>query len=121
MNTITALILAGTLLLSSSVKSEASPCAGLTQPLHVIAGFEALTVSTTAVNLTVPSRSEMAIIAIEVADIRYRDDNTAPTATVGVLIRDGGTILVCGDSLTRIQLIRDASVDATAHVSYYGG
>ena len=54
-------------------------------------GFEALTVAGTAVGITAATRvnANGAHVQVETADVRMRSDGTAPTATVGTLLRAG--------------------------------
>jgi len=99
---------------------EAYQCPGINKVVRPIPGFQQLTVSTVAVGLTVPRASRMAVIVVELADIRFRDDLTSPTATVGTLVQNGESILICGSSMPRVEFIRDAAVNALLNVSYYG-
>ena len=85
-----------------------------------VAGFQTLTVSSTAVALTVPATARLAVLTILADNIRYRDDGTNPTATVGMLVVAGSDIVVCGGpSLGAFRMIRQTT-DATVSVSYYG-
>lgn len=95
--------------------------AGITIPKAAIpAGYQKLTVSNSAVGLTVPINSDIAIIVCDDANVRYRDDGTDPTATDGMPVESGQTLAVEGDnSLADIRFIRQASTDATLHISYY--
>lgn len=43
----------------------------------------------TAVGLTVPAGTAYALIAVEGKDVRYRDDGTDPTASVGFPLEAG--------------------------------
>ncbi len=86
------------------------------------ASFTQVTVSTTAVGLgTIPTNAPCAIVVIEKQPIRYRDDGTAPTATVGTLVSAGGVIAVGLGQLSNFKMIRDtaATGDATADVNWY--
>ncbi len=94
-------------------------CPGLSQPLHPIAGFEQLTVSTSVLTLTVPQDAVMAIINVRDNDIYWRDDGTDPTASVGMHQKADTYFAVCGSAMGQIGLIRDTG-DAEVNVSYYG-
>ena len=84
-------------------------------------GYQQLTVSTTAVGLTLPTGAQRAVIHIEAQPIRYRDDGTDPTSTVGVLVKaDVSFELNSLLSLRQFKAIRSGSVDATVNVVYYG-
>jgi hypothetical protein len=86
-------------------------------------GFQPLTVSTTAVGLTVPAavaEANFAFVRCETTNVRWRDDGTAPTAAVG-----GGTLMEVGEALEydgnlrAIKFIRDGAADATLDITYY--
>lgn len=103
-----------------------SACPGIGVPLRP-AGFEQLTITTTASGLTAATASGkwMAVAVLEQQPIRYRDDGTNPTATVGSIITATSTapqaFVICGASLTAIRFIRDttATANATLDVNYY--
>jgi hypothetical protein len=73
-----------------------------------------------SVGLTVPNNARIAIIQAEVAPVRWRADGVDPTATVGMLIADGGEILYATseEGLEQLRFIR-ASAGALLNVSYY--
>lgn len=99
--------------------AEAQLCPGLNSPLRAV-GFESVTVGETAVGLTIPASAEMAMGVLETSPVRYRDDGTNPTATVGVLVATGSTVVICSRSLTPIKFIRSDASDGTLQVMYYG-
>ena|SRR5437879_5605020 len=84
-------------------------------------GYQQLTVSTTAVSLTVPAGTQMAVVLNETQPVRYRDDGVAPTASVGVLVGAGQALSVCSAAVTAIQFIRQGATDSLMSISYYGG
>lgn len=104
------------------------PCPGL-QFVGAPNGFETRTVSTTVIRPTVagslasPSyaTAALAVMVTETAAIRYRDDGTAPTATVGMFVASASVRVICAGSLERLRLIRDtgAGADATVSFQYY--
>ena len=59
----------------------------------------------------------IAIIVPETQACRYRDDGTAPTATVGMLLVAGQPFVYSGD-LSAFEMIQ-ATATATATVAYY--
>jgi hypothetical protein len=87
-------------------------------------GYQQITVNT-AKTLTVPTnapdglnaRPVFALIVAEVAGVRWRDDGTAPTASVGMPLAVGVPLQYDGD-LTKIQFIQQ-SAGAIINVSYY--
>ncbi len=94
-------------------------CPGISHPLHPIAGFEQITVSTAVKTLTVPKDAVMAIVNVHDNDIYSRDDGTDVSGTVGRHHKADTDFVVCGSAMNRMTLIRD-SADAEVNVSYYG-
>lgn len=101
----------------------ACPGIGTVTPM----GYEAITVSSTAVGFTatvIVTSSRSAVVAecfIVTDAIRYRDDGTAPTAAIGMPVAVSTPFQVCGQLAVRnLRMIRQTT-DATAHCSYYGG
>jgi len=88
-------------------------------------GYQQITSLSSATNLTVPStdvqglscRPAIAIITPESQAVRWRDDGTAPSATVGMPLAAGTTLQYDGD-LTKIQFFEQAG-GAKLNVSYY--
>lgn len=81
------------------------------------AGYQQITDLSAAVALTVPAGATMAVIEAEAADVRYRDDGTNPTATIGMPLAQGG-YLPYSANLAAIKFIQQAS-GAVLNVSYY--
>jgi hypothetical protein len=87
-------------------------------------GFQQLTVSTTAVALpSVPSTpgqaADLAVISLNATNgLRWRDDGTNPTSSVGMLAAGGSTFEYRG-SLSALRLIREGAADAVANIAYY--
>lgn len=65
----------------------------------------------------VPQKSVIAQICIEAQGIRYRDDGTAPTASVGMPVA-AGTCFAYSGSLTALQFIQQTS-GAIVNLSFY--
>jgi hypothetical protein len=84
-------------------------------------GFQTLTVSGSAVGLTVPTAANiMAIISVENNSVRYRDDGTNPTASIGFLLYPGNTLNL--ENLTVLNATKFIAVDgtdATLSIGYY--
>lgn len=69
--------------------------------------------------LTVPATATWALISVEGAPVRWRDDGTAPTATVGNLLNIGDHLTLNGAAeLAAVRFIQQ-SATATLDVSYY--
>lgn len=86
-------------------------------------GYQQITSLSAAVALTVPTAgpgsapARMAIIQAEAQIVRWRDDGTNPTASVGMTIAAADTLIYTGD-LTAIKFI-EATASAKLNVSYY--
>ena len=86
-------------------------------------GSQQLTVSATAVGLTVPGPSggipgpNFAVIRCSTANVRF-DDNTSPTSAAGVPLL-ATEILKYDGSLGAVKFIRSSTADATLDIAYY--
>lgn len=90
-----------------------------------IYGYEQLTSLGTAVNLNPPLRDvtglvsspARAVIIVESAPVRWRDDGVNPTSSVGMPL-SAGTVFQYDGDLRKIKFIQQ-SVAAVINVSYY--
>ncbi len=82
-------------------------------------GYQQITSATLATStaLTVPGGATFALIQCEAVDVRWRDDGSAPTASVGVLLFGGSQQFFYGD-LAALRFIRTAA-GSIINVSYY--
>lgn len=88
-------------------------------------GYQQITSLVSAVGLTVPSvdvnglacKPSIAIITAETQAVRWRDDGTDPTGTVGMPLAAGATLQYDGD-LTKIKFIEQAA-SAKLNITYY--
>lgn len=83
--------------------------------------FEKLTVSSTAVSLANVQKSNAvkAIITIENGDIRVKTDGNNPTATDGLLIKEGYILEIIGPyEISNFKAIRANSVDVILQIEY---
>jgi hypothetical protein len=88
-------------------------------------GYQQISTLTSATGLTVPvttpdglnGKPVFALIIAEGAPVRWRDDNTAPTATVGMPLAIGVPLQYDGD-LSKIRFIQQ-SATAKINISYY--
>ena len=80
-------------------------------------GYEQITGLGSAKGLTVPTGATFCVVTCETEGIRWRDDGTPPTATVGMPLQNGASLSYSGD-LTAIQFIQQAA-GAILNVSYY--
>lgn len=84
---------------------------------YVPISFQQLAVPAGAVFLTPPAGAQFAIITVETAAVRWRDDGTAPTSTIGMLQAIGSTFTYFGN-LAKIQFIQVAA-GASLDITYY--
>ena len=88
-------------------------------------GYQQITSLSSATGLTVPVRTpdgmsvraNFALIISETQAVRWRDDGTAPTSTVGMPLAAGVALQYDGD-LSRIQFI-EQTAGAKLNISYY--
>ena len=88
-------------------------------------GYQQITSLSSATNLTVPQRTPngqngrpvFALIVAEGQAVRWRDDKTSPTSSVGMPLAIGIPLQYDGD-LTNIQFIEQVG-GATINISYY--
>lgn len=76
------------------------------------------TAATLASSCMIPAQTMVAVIVDETANTRWRDDGTAPTSTVGMLLASGATFTYQGD-LTSISFVA-VSGSPVLDVSFYG-
>jgi hypothetical protein len=113
------LFLLTVLVVALPLSAYAFDCPGTVSVLPPL-GYEQLTVSNSAVGLTVPAKPvRMAVVVVESNTIRFRDDGTNPTSTVGTPVVANVTILICGRAVDTFKAIR-VSGDAVLNIAYYG-
>lgn len=81
-------------------------------------GYQQITGLTSATALNIPLGSTYAEIAIEGAAVRWREDGSNPTATIGMLM-EAGSSRFHTTGLTALRLIQ-VSAGAVVNVHYYG-
>lgn len=82
-----------------------------------VKGYEQITTLSSATALTVPTGSRVALITCETQNVRWRDDGTNPTASVGQLLTTGVGLFYDGD-LAAIKFI-ETTASAKLNVCYY--
>ena len=86
-------------------------------------GYQQITSLAAAASLTVPTAgpgpapARMAMIQAEAQIVRWRDDGVNPTASVGMTIAAGDTLIYTGD-LAAIRFI-EAAASAKLNVTYF--
>jgi hypothetical protein len=83
----------------------------------VCLGYQQISTLTASIGLTVPVGATMALIVPETQGIRWRDDGTAPTASVGMPVAAGSFLNYDGD-LNKIRFI-EQTASSKLNVSYY--
>lgn len=80
-------------------------------------GYQQITSLSASAALAVPAGAKAALIVAETQAVRWRDDGTAPTATVGMPLAVGNEFWYDGD-LSTIRFFEQAA-SAKLNVSYY--
>ena len=83
----------------------------------VCLGYQQITSLSASTGLTVPDGATLAVIVPESYAVRWRDDGTAPTGSVGMPLAIGATLSYDGN-LKNIRFIEQAA-SAKLNVSYY--
>lgn len=86
-------------------------------------GYQQLNTVSSAIGLTVPADDangavDRALIQVADQDVRWRDDGTDPTATVGVPLAAGEDFWYIGKDLTALKFI-ESTAGAELNISYY--
>lgn len=82
-------------------------------------GYQQITSLSSATALTIPAGTTLAVIRCETQSVRWRDDGTNPTATVGMLMLAADSPLYYTGQLPLIKFI-EATASAKLNISYYG-
>ena len=83
--------------------------------------FESITVSATAGGLTTAAIAGLdeAIITVETAQVRFRQDGTVPTSTVGHILEVGDVLtLDSSEAMADVSFIRTGGTSGTLRCSY---
>lgn len=67
----------------------------------------------------IPAGAAYAVIQAEAQSIRYRDDATAPTAAIGMLLAAGQSIAYSVRDFTKLQMIQ-VTAGAIVNILFYG-
>lgn len=81
-------------------------------------GYQQITSLSSAAALTVPVGAEVAYLQAETQNVRWRDDGTNPTGSVGIILYDGAAPTPYTGDLTALKFIEVTS-SAKLNVSYY--
>lgn len=82
-------------------------------------GYQQITSLSAATALTVPAGTQYALISPESQAVRWRDDGTSPTATVGYPLAVGAELKYTAGSFAIVKFIEQAA-SAKLNIVYYG-
>lgn len=82
-------------------------------------GYQQITSLSSTQALTVPAGTDYALICSETQAVRWRDDGSDPTASVGVRLITTIAPQKFGGQLSRLKFIEETS-SAKLNISYYG-
>jgi len=80
-------------------------------------GYQQITDLSSSTALTIPTYSRLALVVVEGQGVRWRDDSSSPTATVGMPLAAGDRMLYDAN-LSALRFIQQLS-GAILNVSYY--
>ena len=86
-------------------------------------GYQQITSLSSAASLTIPDPADnvgpvLAMLQAESQNIRYRDDGTDPTASVGMILYAGADPMPYDGNLKALRFI-EVTASAKLNVSYY--
>jgi hypothetical protein len=81
-------------------------------------GYAQITDVSSVVSLTVPTGANFALVQVEGAPVRWRDDGVNPTATTGMRLTTTGELKL-DTTLSAVRIIQEAA-GAKLNISFYG-
>lgn len=81
-------------------------------------GYQQMTSLASATAPTVPAGASWAVLVAEAQIVRWRDDGTDPTASIGMTLAAGVPYEFTGD-FDRLKFI-EATASAKLNITYYG-
>jgi hypothetical protein len=83
-------------------------------------GYQQITASAlaTAQSLIVPVGAQVALISVDSAPVRWRDDGVSPTTSMGVALTNGLLPFEYSGNLQKIQFIAESG-SPVLNISYY--
>lgn len=90
-----------------------------TDPAYRALGYQQITNLAAATALTVPAGTSLAKIIPETQAVRWRDDGTDPTTTVGNPLAVGVELQYTAGQLTVLRFIEQAA-SAKLNIEYWG-
>jgi len=98
--------------------SNATPVYVGAVPVGNVKGYEQLGTLSAASTLDPTAGASNAMIIVSGAPVRWRADGTAPTASVGMPVAEGETIVIGGPLMGAIQFIEQSGT-AELDVTYF--
>jgi hypothetical protein len=87
-------------------------------PGGVAKGYQQIGTLSSSSTLTPAAGASNAVIAVSGAPVRWRADGTAPTASIGMPVAAGETLVVGGPLMSTIQFIQQSGT-AELDVTYF--
>lgn len=81
-------------------------------------GYQQVTSLSSAAGLTVPAGASIALLQVTGQNVRWRDDGTDPTTTVGMVLTSGGDPFPYSGDLSKIKFI-EVTASAVLNVTYF--
>jgi hypothetical protein len=84
----------------------------------IACGYLQMTTLTASIGMTIPDNASSALIQCEAQPVRWRDDGTDPTSTVGMMMAVGDLLQYDGTKMSTLKFIETA-VGAKLNISFY--
>lgn len=81
-------------------------------------GYTQITDVSSAVAVTPLGGATAVLVSVEGSAVRWRDDGTAPTASVGMPLAVGTDLYYVGGDLSKLQII-EQEAGATVNLAFY--
>lgn len=82
-------------------------------------GYQQITSLSSATALTVPAGTKLVLVTPQTQAVRWRDDGTDPTASVGYPLAVGAELQYSAAQFSRLKFI-EQTASAAINVCYYG-
>jgi len=83
-------------------------------------GYQRITDLTGSTGFTIPDGTSHVLVVVEAQAVRWRDDGSDPTATIGMPLSAGDTMEYDGSKIPLVRFIEVVG-GAILNISYYGG
>ena len=84
-------------------------------------GYQQISAATlaTATALTIPAGASVAVVQVDTASVRWRDDGTAPTNAIGMQMAAASTLAFGAASMKAVKFILATGGSPVLNVTYY--